>query len=298
MVGSAASVQGGYYTEINIDYSIEKPEPIERLVPIFEDLYIPGKEGTNPSVQVEVDRLRAQDLKVSTFNVQWRGRSVEDIQRQLERLTWHYQIEILRVRERQRRCGIESLESADWSNLEVGFHFGMPLKQKVLMCLSQNERYASTPSRSSQRSAAHTPRSTPTARTTLPRPPPIPLAGPASVSVKEKTQTTEMGSMPLSVSDAEERSLLAAEGHGSRQESSGLYVDAVMPQFEQTWTRVLATTQTPSSSVLSDNRLPCSGDGGDHRRPLPLGRPQLMVNNAAQQFESAIRSRWTETTNE
>lgn len=119
-------------SELRINFKKIKSEGISHHFPTLVGLRIEGKEGDNPSVLELADELRAEGQTVTTFPVEWRNKSPEELSQALFPMLLHYRMQALFLRERTRRRAVENEELTMWSNLHVVFQYKTPLKLKLM----------------------------------------------------------------------------------------------------------------------------------------------------------------------
>lgn len=129
---ATATVQGGYFTEIQLNYKKITVESIHHVVPILENLHIADSAVDNPSMQKLVDDMKAKGHPVTTYLVQWQGKTSEELKAQLDPMVAHYKAQALFLLERTKRRMIENEECTSRSNMLVAMHYMAPLKDRMV----------------------------------------------------------------------------------------------------------------------------------------------------------------------
>lgn len=120
------------YKELHIGFRAVKSQGMSHLFPILTDLRVEGREGDNPSVRALVEELRGEGQTVSTFPVEWRGKTLEQMRTALAPMLFHYRMQALLLCERTRRHVVENDELTARSIVQVAYQYRTPLKYKIM----------------------------------------------------------------------------------------------------------------------------------------------------------------------
>lgn len=130
---SASTIQGGFYLEQQIKVEKVKVPKMTHLFPVLQDLEIPGKEGTNPTVQSYIeDAEDGKGVTIQRLPVVYRNQDPEQLQRQLDVIKSHYAVQVLFIAERTRRRGITTEEMTARTSIITKLEFSIPLKEKLV----------------------------------------------------------------------------------------------------------------------------------------------------------------------